>query len=244
MVLLYVSETQFLTSLLCFMFSMVFWGEHLWWLSGKESACQCRRSKFDPWVQKIPWRRKWQPTPVFLPGKCHGQWSPVGLQSMGSQKSQTWQRLNNNWMNIYTYTEIHRICAWIYMYTCMHIYIKMNICADDPQLEMVWLKSFWLHGVWKWYTFNRNHTLDFEFWSLPGLVYSVPHCLVMLSMEATAAPAQPSVTRINNWYIYSHSVPTQPFCFSPAVQYSIRSMRYSTLHYKVGCAIWFCPTVG
>ena len=53
MVLLYVSETQFLTSLLCFMFSMVFWGEHLWWLSGKESACQCRRSKFDPWVGKI-----------------------------------------------------------------------------------------------------------------------------------------------------------------------------------------------
>ena len=42
-------------------------------LSGKESTCQCRRFGFDPWVQKIPWRRKWQPTPVFLPGKSHGQ---------------------------------------------------------------------------------------------------------------------------------------------------------------------------
>jgi len=43
---------------------------------GKESACQCRRCKkcgFDPWVGKIPWRRKWQPTPVFLPVKSHGQ---------------------------------------------------------------------------------------------------------------------------------------------------------------------------
>ena len=42
------------------------------WLSGKESACQCRicrRPGFDPWVEKIPWRRKWQPTPVFLPGE-------------------------------------------------------------------------------------------------------------------------------------------------------------------------------
>ena len=38
------------------------------WLSGKESACQCRRHGFDPWVRKILWRRKWQPTPVFLPG--------------------------------------------------------------------------------------------------------------------------------------------------------------------------------
>ena len=34
-------------------------------LSGKESACQCRRHGFDPWVRKIPWRRKWQPTPVM-----------------------------------------------------------------------------------------------------------------------------------------------------------------------------------
>ena len=43
-----------------------------WWLSGKESACQCRRRGFDPWAGKIPWRKKWQSTPVFLPGKSHG----------------------------------------------------------------------------------------------------------------------------------------------------------------------------
>ena len=48
--------------------------------SGKEPACQCRRPKrcrFDPWVGKIPWRRAWQPTPVFLPGESHGQRSLV-----------------------------------------------------------------------------------------------------------------------------------------------------------------------
>ena len=38
------------------------------WLRGKESSCQCRRHEFNPWVRKIPWRRKWQPTPVFLLG--------------------------------------------------------------------------------------------------------------------------------------------------------------------------------
>ena len=51
------------------------------WLSGKESACQCRslrRLGFDPQFGKIPWKRKWQPTPVFLPGKSHGQRSLVG----------------------------------------------------------------------------------------------------------------------------------------------------------------------
>ena len=36
-----------------------------WWLSGEELACQHRRHRWDPWVGKIPWRRKWQPTPVI-----------------------------------------------------------------------------------------------------------------------------------------------------------------------------------
>ena len=40
-----------------------------WWLGGSESTCQCRRQRFNPWIRKIPWRRKWQPTPGFLPGK-------------------------------------------------------------------------------------------------------------------------------------------------------------------------------
>ena len=46
------------------------------WCSGKESTCQCKRCKrhgFDPWVGRIPCRRKWQPALVFLPGKFYGQ---------------------------------------------------------------------------------------------------------------------------------------------------------------------------
>ena len=43
------------------------------WLSAKESACQVGDPGSKPWVGKIPWRRKRQPTPVFLPGKSHGQ---------------------------------------------------------------------------------------------------------------------------------------------------------------------------
>ena len=46
---------------------------------GKASAClRCGRPGFNPWVGKIPWRRKWQSTPVLLPGKSHGQRSLVG----------------------------------------------------------------------------------------------------------------------------------------------------------------------
>ena len=57
-----------------------------WWLGGKEFACQCRRLGVDPWVRKIPWRRKWQLTPVFLPGKPHGQRSLVGYSPWGRKR--------------------------------------------------------------------------------------------------------------------------------------------------------------
>ena len=60
--------------------------------SGKEPACQCRRHKrsgFDPWIGKIPWRRKWQPTPEFLPGKSHGQRSLVGYTPQGHRVTES-----------------------------------------------------------------------------------------------------------------------------------------------------------
>ena len=57
-----------------------------WWLSGEESACHCRRHGLDPWVKKIPWRRKWLPTPVCLPGKSHGQRSLVGYSPWGHKR--------------------------------------------------------------------------------------------------------------------------------------------------------------
>ena len=58
-----------------------------WWLQGKESVCQCKRCGFDPWVKKIPWRRKWQPTPVFFPGKSNGQRSLEGYSPWGPKGS-------------------------------------------------------------------------------------------------------------------------------------------------------------
>ena len=67
-----------------------------WWLSGKESTYQSRRHGFDPWVGNMPWRRKWQPIPVFLSGKSHGQRSWVGYSPAGCKKLDTTERLNSN----------------------------------------------------------------------------------------------------------------------------------------------------
>ena len=57
------------------------------WRRGKESACQCRRCGFDPCIRKIPWRRKWQPLPIFLPGKIRGQRSLTGYSPKGHKES-------------------------------------------------------------------------------------------------------------------------------------------------------------
>ena len=54
------------------------------WCSGKESACQCRRRRFSPWVRKIC-RRKWQ-LPVFLPGKSHWHRSLAGYSQWGPKR--------------------------------------------------------------------------------------------------------------------------------------------------------------
>ena len=65
--------------------------------SGKESACQCKRCKrlgFDPWVGKIPQRRKWQPTPIFLRGKSHGQRSLEGYSPWCWKESYMTELLN------------------------------------------------------------------------------------------------------------------------------------------------------
>ena len=59
----------------------------------KVSCLQCRRPGFNPWVGKILWRRKWQPTPVLLPGEPHGQRSTVGCSPWGRKESVMTERL-------------------------------------------------------------------------------------------------------------------------------------------------------
>ena len=72
-----------------------------WWLMDKESACQCKRYVFDPCVGKIPWRRQWQPTPVFLPGESHGRRSLVGYSPWCQEELDMTKWLNNNNNTVY-----------------------------------------------------------------------------------------------------------------------------------------------
>ena len=76
--------------------------------SGKEPSCQCRRCKrhgFNPWIKKIPWRRKWRSDPVFLPGKFHRQRSLVGYNLWDYEELDTTEQLTT-WSKYCWKTEI------------------------------------------------------------------------------------------------------------------------------------------
>ena len=85
-----------------------------WWLSAKKSTCQCRRWEFDPWVGKIPWRRKWQPTLIFLleknPMDRGDWWATVhGVTKRWTQLS-TSREEKRSWWTVSSWQNDNRAC--------------------------------------------------------------------------------------------------------------------------------------
>ena len=96
------------------------WGDFPGGSDGNSCCLQCRRPWFNPWAGKIPWRRKWLPTPVLLPGKSHGRRSLVGYSPWGRKESDMTEQL--------------------------HFYFSGNPdscwCLTGSNFALVWL-SFW-----------------------------------------------------------------------------------------------------
>ena len=94
--------------------------------SGKECTCQGRRCKslgYDPWVRKIPWRRKWQPPPIFLPGKFHGQRSLAGYSLCDHKKPDMTEGLSTTWDTIGN--------AIVYIF--IPVYHQTYMCKSVPR---------------------------------------------------------------------------------------------------------------
>ena len=84
---------------------------------------QYGRPGLDPWVGKMPWRRVWQPIPVFLPGESPWTEEPGGLQSMGSQESDMTEQLNTAHENICPHISILSVYSFFFdlLYSFSHI---------------------------------------------------------------------------------------------------------------------------
>ena len=97
---------------------------------------QCRRRGFHPWVGKIPWRREWLPTPVFLPGESHRQKSLVGYSPWGRKESYVTEWLNSSWVE---WRRDGRWCFW--EVTCSYqidnlFLLRANVFYGPKLLEL------------------------------------------------------------------------------------------------------------
>ena len=93
------SIKMYIMLLLLFFFKVRIW-------IGSWIPLQCGSPGFHPWVGKIPWRRAWQPPPLFLPGESQWTEEPGGLQSMGLQ------RVGHNWVNKQSTTKSVAWLSW------------------------------------------------------------------------------------------------------------------------------------
>ena len=94
------------------------------WQLRRQSVClQFGRPRFDPWVRKIPWRRKWQSTAVFLPGKSHGFRSLVGYSPWG-------RRVGHDWVTSLSLSptqRVHLSCPIFLPFLTVHGVLKARI---------------------------------------------------------------------------------------------------------------------
>ena len=102
----------------------------LWWLSRKESAYQSRRRGFNTWVRKIPQRRKWQRTPVFLPGESHGWRRLAGYSPCGRKALNTAEQLTFHFHDYFTVSVSASVCLHVFLHSffieslCWVVYLQ------------------------------------------------------------------------------------------------------------------------
>ena len=114
------------------------------WLSGKEFTCQCRRRGFDPWVGSVPWRRKWLPTAVFLPGISHGQRRLMGYSSWSHKRVRhDLVTKQQNSHNIYCISCLKCTIYWflVHSHCCTTINTVYSRIFSSPDKEIPCLLS-------------------------------------------------------------------------------------------------------
>ena len=124
-----------------------------WWLS-EESTCQSRRCGFEPWVREIPWRRKWQHTPVFLSVDSQDRgswWEPVH----GVTKSQTWL---SNWTITTSFSNQWVYISWqiwrVFSHHCKYFLLSPYFSSIDKAFLLSNSSSFLPYII---YTPDSNH---------------------------------------------------------------------------------------
>ena len=124
-------------------------------LSSRRICLQCkswRRRGFDTWVRKIPWRRAWQPIPVFLSGKSHGQRRLEGYSPQGCRVGHDWNDLASTWHFVWDSSNrefwlgvrgVLELKRRIYIY--LHIYVKLKSMSVYTHTSNKRRLGFWIY---------------------------------------------------------------------------------------------------
>ena len=95
-----------------------------------------QETRFNPWVGKISWRRKWQPTPVFLPRKSHGWWNLVGYSPWGCKESDMTERLHFLSFFLFFFFFIYLFIFYFIFKLYIIVFVLPNIKMNPPQVYM------------------------------------------------------------------------------------------------------------
>ena len=137
------------------------------WLRQQSICLQGGRPGFNPWVRKIPWRRKWQPTLVLLPGKSHGQRSLVGCSPWGHKLSDTTERLHLHFLLLGA-TATLSLCSLFVLLAWKSVEsFSGNFCSQRKGLHSFSLLNF-RAVCWGSYHFTVGDSSSQLHWKLPG----------------------------------------------------------------------------
>ena len=118
------------------------------WVSGERSTCQCRRCRFDPWVEKISWRRAWQPTPVFLPGKLlRGIFRGKRSEEPGRLQFRMSQRVRHNWALYKLVPTQWEQCVKLYQNSEHPRSLTWQVCFREFILQIVLVLKIGIFGI-------------------------------------------------------------------------------------------------
>ena len=144
---------------------------------------EMQETGFDSWVRKIPWRRKWQPTPVFLPGESHGWRSLVGYSPRG-------RKVGHDWATSLSFP--YTICVCMYVQLCLTLWDPMDCSLPDSSVGSP------RQEYWSGLSFPSPGDL-----SNPGIKPSLLH---LLHWQADSLPVCHLGSPV---YVYIHTINTQ-----------------------------------
>ena len=134
---------------------------------GKRICLQCRRSRFDPWVGKIPWRKERLPIPVFWPGEFHGLYSPWGRQELDTTERLNWTELMYGLTEILLLIGTSAIWGWFPVFTSL-------ISSGLPAHHLWWLQLLMTETSFVYWYVRRDLGLIPGFGRSPGGRYGNP----------------------------------------------------------------------